>query len=261
MKISEIILSFLKSIYLKIKNAFLSLTKRLFPLFKKLTPEPEFNNKVGFHVDESAINFEEQSPAPIKRSISNEIIEWLEILTTAVIAVVIIFSLVFRVATIDGDSMKNTLHGANKLTGAVGDKVIITNLNYTPEQGDIVVVSRNVENTVDSQSSSAEPIIKRVIAVGGQTVNIDFSKGIVYVDGAALKEDYISTPTTDKYEVDFPLYVPEGYIFVLGDNRGDSLDSRSSRIGENGLIDTRYVLGHAVFRIFPFDRIGRLDNK
>lgn len=262
MKILEITLSFLKSIYLKVKKAFLSLTKRLFPLFQKLIPEPEFKNKGGFHVDETVINTAEpDTPSIEKRSLPKEIIEWLEILTTAVIAVVIIFSLVFRVATIDGDSMKNTLHGTNKLTGAVGDKVIITNFNYEPQPFDIVVVSRNVENTVDSQSYSAEPIIKRVIAVGGQTVNIDFSRSIVYVDGVALEENYTSSLTTDKYDVDFPLYVPEGYIFVLGDNRGDSLDSRSSRIGENGLIDTRYVLGQAVFRIFPFDRIGRLDNK
>ena len=196
---------------------------------------------------------------PKNRKTALEILEWLEILVTAIIAVVVIFSLLFRVATIDGDSMKNTLFGGNKLTGAVADKVIITNLMYEPKQGDIVVVSRNIENSVEGQSRSNSPIIKRVIAVGGQTVNIDFDEGIVYVDGKALEEDYTSTPTTNKADVQFPLYVPEGYIFVLGDNRAESLDSRYSQIGENGLIDTRYVLGHAVFRIYPFDRIGGLD--
>ena len=154
--------------------------------------------------------------------------------------------------------MLNTLIGENRITGKVGDKVIITNLGYEPKNGDIVVVSRNAENTVESQQNSDEPIIKRVIAVGGQTVDIDFEKGIVYVDGKALKEDYISSKTVNKYDVQFPVYVPEGYIFVLGDNRAASLDSRNSLIGENGLIDTRYVLGHAIFRIFPFDRIGGL---
>lgn len=232
----------------------------------------KFNNKKpapiegGFKVNEEIEIFDdteetEEIYVVPSQKIAKEVIDWLEILATAVIAVVLIFSLVFRVATIDGDSMKNTLTGANKVTGTIGDKVIITNLNYTPEQGDIVVVSRNVENSVNAQAVSDAPIIKRVIAVGGQTVNIDFKTATVYVDGKALKEDYISTPTTDKYDVEFPLYVPEGYIFVLGDNRQDSLDSRSSRIGEGGLIDTRYVLGHAIYRIFPFNRIGRLDNK
>ena len=90
-------------------------------------------------------------------------------------------------------------------------------------------------------------------------MDIDFERGVVSVDGVELEEDYVKTPTTTKYEVEFPLYVPEGYIFVLGDNRNDSLDSRSTRIGEGGLVDTRYVLGHAVLRIFPFDSIGWLD--
>lgn len=207
----------------------------------------------GFSIDTSAADTDLQAEAESlpKHTVAQEILEWLDVLVTAIIAVVIIFSLIFRVATIDGSSMFDTLHDS--------DKVIITDLAYEPKQGDIVVVSRNIENTIEGQVMGDEPIIKRVIAVGGQTVNIDFEKGIVYVDGKALEEPYISTPTVDRADVEFPVYVPEGYIFVLGDNRGDSLDSRSSRIGENGLIDTRYVLGHAIFRIFPFNRIGSLD--
>ena len=206
----------------------------------------------GFFVDTSCAGELTDAPqAPKKNSAVREIFEWLDVLSTAIIAVVIVFSLLFRVATIDGPSMQNTLF--------TGDKVIITNLAYTPKQGDIVVISRNVSNTVEDVNTAQVPIIKRVIATGGQTVDIDFERGVVSVDGVELEEDYVKTPTTTKYEVEFPLYVPDGYIFVLGDNRNDSLDSRSTRIGEGGLVDTRYVLGHAVLRIFPFDSIGWLD--
>lgn len=176
-----------------------------------------------------------------------ELFDWLEVIVTAMIAVVLIFSFVFRVATIDGDSMKNTLYN--------GEKVIITNFAYTPKVGDIVVISRNLNNSATEQSDL--PIIKRIIATEGQTVDIDFVKGEVYVDG--VREKYVNVPTNLKYDIVFPVTVDEGCVFVLGDNRNDSLDSRASWIGNNGMIDTRYILGHAVIRIFPFDKIGGLD--
>ena len=209
------------------------------------------NGEDGFKVNtEYADNLPDTTEEERKPSLAEEIFEWLDVLATAIIAVVIIFSLIFRIATISGPSMQNTLF--------TGDKVIISNLGYTPKQGDIVVVSRNVNNSVEDTAESQEPIIKRVIAVSGQTVEIDFERGVVSVDGVELDEPYTKTPTNRKYDVQFPLYVPEGYIFVLGDNRNNSMDSRDGRIGEGGLIDTRYVLGHAVFRIFPFNSIGSL---
>ena len=187
-----------------------------------------------------------------KSSLKFFIFDWLEVLVHAIIAVVICFSFLFRIATIDGPSMENTLHN--------GERVIISNLFYTPKVGDIVVISRNKENSVYTMNESNTPIIKRIIATEGQTVDIDFEEGIVYVDGIALDEPYTKTPTNKKWDIDFPVTVDEGCIFVLGDNRNDSLDSRDARIGEYGMIDTRYILGHAVYRVFPFDKIGKIDE-
>ncbi|MEE0945700.1 MAG: signal peptidase I [Acutalibacteraceae bacterium] len=176
-----------------------------------------------------------------------DIFDWVEVVLSAMLAVVIIFTLLFRVATIVGESMENTFFE--------NQKVIISNCFYTPKAGDVVVVSRNADNNsvLDNEQG---PIIKRVIATEGQQVNIDFKSGIVYVDGIALDEPYTKTPTNLKYDIEFPVYVPEGHIFCLGDNRNDSLDSRSSRIG---MIDTRYVLGKVTFRILPFDAFGKVE--
>ena len=196
--------------------------------------------------DEIIVNTEEN-----QRSTKEFVFDWLEVLVHAIIVVVICFSFLFRIATIDGSSMENTLYN--------GEKVIISNLFYEPKAGDIVVISRNRENSIYTMNGNNTPIIKRIIALEGQMVDIDFEKGIVYVDGVALDEPYTKTPTNVNHGVKFPVIVDEGCVFVLGDNRNDSFDSRSPQIGEYGMIDTRYILGKALFRILPIDKIGGLE--
>lgn len=184
-----------------------------------------------------------------KSTLKNDLFEWLEILISALMTLVILFTFVFKIVTISGESMENTLHN--------GEKVIVSNIGYTPQYGDIVVISRNANNLADKQDANT-PIIKRVIATEGQVVDIDFFEGIVYVDGVALDEPYTKTPTNLTGGVEFPVVVESGCVFVLGDNRNDSTDSRSPNIGDDGMIDTRYILGKALFRIFPFNGFGGL---
>ena len=119
---------------------------------------------------------------------------------------------------------------------------VIRDIGYTdPQPGDIVVLTKEFD-------AARGPIVKRIIAVEGQTVDIDFVSGAVYVDGELLEEDYINEPTYVEEGTEFPLTVPEGSIFVMGDNRNHSSDSRSSDLGT---VDTRYVIGKAVFLLFP----------
>lgn len=174
-----------------------------------------------------------------------EFLEWVEAIITSVVAVIILFTFVFRIVGVEGISMMPTLHGGGD--GTMGDRIILTHLFYTPQQGDIVVVTKPDTNTDNV------PIIKRVIATEGQTVDINYDEGKVYVDGQELDEPYINEPTYHQGDVDFPVTVPEGCVFVMGDNRNHSLDSRFSSVG---MVDNRYILGKAIFRILPFDRMG-----
>ena len=164
--------------------------------------------------------------------------------------IVIVFLLLFRIIVVSGDSMYTTLWDGDYL-------LLLGNLFYQePDQGDIVVISKQ-------SFDNGKPIVKRVIATEGQTVDIDFDTATVYVDGEALVEPYINSPTTLEEGTLFPLTVAENCIFVLGDNRGVSRDSRDPVIGQ---VDEREVLGKAIFLILPgtshgnrkmdFSRIG-----
>ena len=164
-----------------------------------------------------------------------DLYEWVQSLVGSVLVVVAIFTFVIRMMGVDGHSMLNTLQH--------GDRLLVVNsmLYHDYKYGDIVILRKN--GVFDD-----DPIVKRVIAVEGQTVDIDFAEGIVYVDGEALEEDYIREPTYTAEGTEFPLTVPEGSIFVMGDNRNGSSDSRDYRLGT---VDTRYVIGKAVFLAFP----------
>ncbi len=180
----------------------------------------------------------------VLHKIARDLFEIAELFVFCASVILILFTFVIRPTVVEGPSMEDTL--------IAKDYLLVTDLAYTPTQGDIVVV-HNVGLYLYN-----DPIVKRVIATGGQTVDIDFSTWTVTVDGEALDEPYMKL-TSDYLRTsdwDFPITVPEGYIFVMGDNRNHSADSRSKDIG---MIDTRCVVGKAVMRVLPFDRFTVFD--
>jgi signal peptidase I len=155
---------------------------------------------------------------------------------TSVVIVAIAFSFIFRTVGVNGSSMFPTLEDK--------DRIILSAYPYKPHTGDIVVTCQ------PSKVDYIEPtLVKRIIATEGQTVDIDFVLGIVYVDGEALDEPYVNEPVHKPESFTGPVTVPEGYVFVMGDNRNASTDSRDSRVG---LIREDFLLGKALFRIHPF---------
>ena len=169
-----------------------------------------------------------------QRESGKDFYEWVQALVCSVLVVVMLFTFVIRMIGVDGHSMVPTLQDGDRL-------LVLNSMLYDDyKYGDIVVLRKS--------SFLSEPIVKRVIATEGQTVDIDFSTGSVYVDGVLLKEDYINELTFEEEGTEFPLTVPEGSIFVMGDNRNHSNDSRDSRLGT---VDTRFVIGKAVFLAFP----------
>ena len=184
-------------------------------------------------MEEEKQEVENQGQQGEKNSNGKDLYEWMQALVCSVLAVVVLFTFVVRLIGVDGHSMLPTLQD--------GDRMLVLNsvLYHDYKYGDVVVLRKD--------SFLKEPIVKRVIATAGQTVDIDFDSGTVYVDSTPLRRDYINELTFLE-GTEFPLTVPEGQIFVMGDNRNRSSDSRDSNLGT---VDTRYVIGRAIAVAFP----------
>lgn len=193
-------------------------------------------------------NTPEEQPQPTAKreeKPSDDLFYWLSAVTTALVCLVLVFTFLGRLTRVDGESMENTL--------VDGQLLLVWSLGYEPQQGDIVVLNKTMAEHLNGVA-----IVKRVIAVGGQTVDIDYATNTVYVDGEVLDEPYIKEPMwdvtgADPYRTETHFEVPEGSVFVMGDNRNNSDDSRDNRIGT---VDEGYILGKAVFSVFPFSTFG-----
>ncbi len=182
--------------------------------------------------EEYNITLNEDKALKVKKARDNKmnVFEVFQAIISALVVITILFTFAFRVVNVEGSSMKPTLQN--------NDKVIVSTVGYEAQRGDIVVIS--------STDGLKEPIVKRIVAVGGDTVDINFTTGIVTVNGT--EEEYTNELTSQQFDIAFPITVPEGTVFVLGDNRGNSLDSRSTRVG---CVDERLIVGKVLFRFFP----------
>ena len=166
-----------------------------------------------------------------------EIYDWMYCLSVALIPCVVIFAFFIRLIDVRGTAMNPTLNN--------NDKMLVSGLFYEPKVGDVVVFKKD-------EYDPERALVKRVIATEGQVINMDFDHGIVYVDGVPIEEDYIMEPTTNKIDFIGPQTVPEGCVFVMGDNRNASTDSRKKEIG---MVDTRLILGRAYAVVYPLSQV------
>ena len=163
--------------------------------------------------------------------------EWIQSIIVALVICVLMFMFFIRIVEVRGTSMNDTLSD--------GEKMLVSNVLYTPKSGDVVVFQKD-------EYDPDKALVKRIVATEGQEINIDFETGAVYIDGEEIEEDYIKELTTTKLDFIGPKTVPEGCVFVMGDNRNMSTDSRKTEIG---MVDSRLILGKAYMVIFPINEI------
>lgn len=198
--------------------------------------------------DETMLSNETQEPRETpeeKGSFQLDLYYWVQALVMVLVGLILACTLLGRVIRVDGNSMVPTLHDGNLL--------LLQSLGYTPRQGDVVVLRKP---GFPPPPQDTAPIVKRVIAVGGQHVRVDYEAGAVYVDGEALEDSYILEPMVNRYNPEMSVLdvtVPEGSIYVMGDNRNNSSDSRHQDLGT---VDNRYVLGRVLCVMFPFTDLG-----
>ena len=185
---------------------------------------------------------EDRLPPEEKKSfdLRRELFDWSEALVTALIVIVVLFAFFVRSIGVSGDSMIHTLHN--------GDGLIVSNLFYEPKAGDIVVMTK--------KTFMKDSFVKRIIATEGQTVDMNFQTGELFIDGVLQDEPYLREAMWKSDDFEGPVTVPEGCIFVMGDNRNGSTDSRNSAVG---MVDERYIVGRVLFRIWPLADFGTLD--
>lgn len=216
------------------------------------TEVPASEEETGLQTEETTGATEEGAPKT-KNSFLQELLEIAETMIVSVFVVLLLFTYLCRPVTVDGRSMNPTLLD--------NDKLVMYRLFYEPKRGDIVVVNNHNGNLLNKEGqvissgySLNENLIKRVVAVEGEELNIDFEAGVVMIDGEPIQEDYINDKTlTNDGAFVYPITIPKGYIFVMGDNRNHSTDSRSSAVG---LVSVDDVIGRTYFRYYPLSDIG-----
>lgn len=173
-----------------------------------------------------------------KFDLKKEIFSWIQTLVISLIIVSFIITFVGRMNKVDGISMEPTLHN--------NDRIITTNIHGAFDYNDVVVIRRKNDTS----------LVKRIIALPGDKIDIDFSSGSVYINDKLLDEPFINEPTNNPINFSGPVVVPEDHYFVMGDNRNHSDDSRDTKIG---MIDKKNILGKVVFRVYPFNKIGKIE--
>jgi len=185
---------------------------------------------------ENLVKREEDTPSSEPEPVAAVIYTWVQALVSAVVVVVLLFTFGVRLINVNGPSMQDTLY--------TGDELLILNAMYCDfKAGDVVVI-----NDYNAAEPLNETLVKRIVAVGGQTVDVDFESGVVYVDGQPLDEPYTKEPTYRSEGQTFPVTLAEDEVFVMGDNRNSSSDSRDSRLGP---VKTGYLQGKALFLLIP----------